>query len=164
MGSCVSSSVEKRSTAVKQVPFNGSAVPPDSEDEMFFDSRAWLDSDCEDDFFSVDGESSGTTPVHHNFTMNISSDQLLSVSLADSKKRLVELFRESHEVDADHLAAESKVRTCLWLRTPARSSAPATPTDSHRRMNRCVPRLVSCSSFTDRRRKIISPPAVAPPL
>ncbi|KAG8074075.1 hypothetical protein GUJ93_ZPchr0006g45929 [Zizania palustris] len=26
-----------------------------SKDEMFFDSRAWLDSDCEDDFYSVNG-------------------------------------------------------------------------------------------------------------
>ena len=26
-----------------------------SKDEAFFDSRAWLDSDCEDDFFSVNG-------------------------------------------------------------------------------------------------------------
>lgn len=26
-----------------------------SKDDVFFDSRAWLDSDCEDDFFSVNG-------------------------------------------------------------------------------------------------------------
>jgi len=26
-----------------------------NKEEMFFDSRAWLDSDCEDDFFSVNG-------------------------------------------------------------------------------------------------------------
>ncbi|OMO92982.1 hypothetical protein COLO4_17171 [Corchorus olitorius] len=69
-----------------------------SKDETFFDSRAWLDSDCEDDFFSVNGAkqflveytfslsmivvptiminiyadftpSRGNTPVHHNFSM-----------------------------------------------------------------------------------------------
>ncbi|KAK7300190.1 hypothetical protein RJT34_11027 [Clitoria ternatea] len=27
-----------------------------SKDETFFDSRAWLDSDCEDDFFRVNGD------------------------------------------------------------------------------------------------------------
>lgn len=26
-----------------------------SKEETFFDSRAWLDSDCEDDFYSVNG-------------------------------------------------------------------------------------------------------------
>ena len=26
-----------------------------SKDEAFFDSRGWLDSDCEDDFYSVNG-------------------------------------------------------------------------------------------------------------
>jgi hypothetical protein len=26
-----------------------------SKDEVFFESRAWLDSDCEDDFYSVNG-------------------------------------------------------------------------------------------------------------
>lgn len=26
-----------------------------SKDEAFFDSKGWLDSDCEDDFYSVNG-------------------------------------------------------------------------------------------------------------
>lgn len=26
-----------------------------SKEEIFFDSRAWLDSDCDDDFYSVNG-------------------------------------------------------------------------------------------------------------
>nr|ACU14404.1 unknown [Glycine max] len=41
-----------------------------SKEEAFFDSKAWLDSDCEDDFYSVNGDftpSRGTTPVHHTF-------------------------------------------------------------------------------------------------
>ncbi|KAJ6424080.1 hypothetical protein OIU84_024956 [Salix udensis] len=41
-----------------------------SKEESFFDSRAWIDSDCEDDFYSVNGDftpSRGNTPVHHNF-------------------------------------------------------------------------------------------------
>ncbi|GMH23867.1 hypothetical protein Nepgr_025710 [Nepenthes gracilis] len=38
-----------------------------SKEETFFDSQAWLDSDCDDDFYSVRGDftpSCGSTPVH----------------------------------------------------------------------------------------------------
>ncbi|XP_074585472.1 uncharacterized protein At3g27210-like [Curcuma longa] len=38
-----------------------------SKDEIFFDTQVWLDSDCEDDFFSVNGDftpSRGSTPIH----------------------------------------------------------------------------------------------------
>ncbi|GJS08035.1 hypothetical protein Tco_0364831 [Tanacetum coccineum] len=41
-----------------------------SKDETFFDSQAWLESDCESDFISVNGEftpSRGNTPLHHDF-------------------------------------------------------------------------------------------------
>lgn len=41
-----------------------------SKDETFFDSQAWLDSDCESEFMSVNGEftpSRGNTPLHHDF-------------------------------------------------------------------------------------------------
>ncbi|XP_010927710.1 uncharacterized protein At3g27210-like isoform X2 [Elaeis guineensis] len=43
-----------------------------SKEEIFFDSRAWLDSDCEDDFYSVNGEftpSRGSTPNHQTCTV-----------------------------------------------------------------------------------------------
>ncbi|KAK4544639.1 hypothetical protein RGQ29_032994 [Quercus rubra] len=39
-----------------------------SKEEIFFDSQPWLESDCEDDFYSVNGDftpSRGNTPVHH---------------------------------------------------------------------------------------------------
>lgn len=39
-----------------------------SKDETFFDTQAWLDSDCDDDFYSVNGDftpSRGSTPIHH---------------------------------------------------------------------------------------------------
>lgn len=35
-----------------------------SKEETFFDSQAWLDSDCEDDFFSVNG---GKKMLYCNF-------------------------------------------------------------------------------------------------
>ncbi|EPS70931.1 hypothetical protein M569_03840, partial [Genlisea aurea] len=60
------------------------------KEEGFFDSQPWLDSDCEEDYFSVNGgdftPSRGTTPVHHAFQTPPPSD---------SKKRLSELFQES---------------------------------------------------------------------
>ncbi|KAA8548223.1 hypothetical protein F0562_004516 [Nyssa sinensis] len=43
-----------------------------SKEETFFDSQPWLESDCEDDFFSVNGDftpSRGSTPVHHSFSI-----------------------------------------------------------------------------------------------
>ncbi|XP_071706706.1 uncharacterized protein [Rutidosis leptorrhynchoides] len=52
-------------------PLHSSANSNDfgSKEEAFFDSQAWLDSDCESDFMSVNGDftpSRGNTPVHHN--------------------------------------------------------------------------------------------------
>ncbi|KAK9741994.1 hypothetical protein RND81_03G142000 [Saponaria officinalis] len=38
-----------------------------SRDETFYDTQGWLESDCEDDFYSVNGDftpSRGNTPVH----------------------------------------------------------------------------------------------------
>ncbi|KAF3963743.1 hypothetical protein ACB098_01G249500 [Castanea mollissima] len=43
-----------------------------SKEETFFDSQPWLESDCEDDFYSVNGDftpSRGNTPVHHNLSI-----------------------------------------------------------------------------------------------
>ncbi|KAJ8424031.1 hypothetical protein Cgig2_024958 [Carnegiea gigantea] len=37
-----------------------------SKEETFYDTQAWLESDCDDDFYSVDGDfsSRGSTPAH----------------------------------------------------------------------------------------------------
>lgn len=37
-----------------------------SKEEAFYDTQAWLESDCDDDFYSVDGDfsSRGSTPAH----------------------------------------------------------------------------------------------------
>ncbi|KAL9331229.1 hypothetical protein ACSQ67_000839 [Phaseolus vulgaris] len=73
----------------------------DGKDESFFDSKAWLDSDCEDDFYSVKGEftpSRGSTPVHHIFLNKTPSSEPGSVpepSPTTQKKKLLELFHES---------------------------------------------------------------------
>lgn len=85
-----------------------------SKEETFFDSRAWLDSDCEDDFYSVNGDftpSRGNTPVHHNFSAGIpqanknpSEGRPPGSELEPSptgKKRLSELFKDRIREDRD---------------------------------------------------------------
>ncbi|KAF7134606.1 hypothetical protein RHSIM_Rhsim08G0043900 [Rhododendron simsii] len=76
-----------------------------SKEETFFDSQPWLDSDCDDDFVSVNGDftpSRGSTPVHHGFS---AGPPQLDKAHFDAKtpgskpppKRLSELFRESFQ-------------------------------------------------------------------
>ncbi len=92
-----------------------------SKDEAFFDSQAWLESDCEDDdFMSVRGDftpSRGSTPVHHNFSTGtprvnglLLVERTTPVSLSEpspntQKKRLSDLFKDSlrdnHDADDD---------------------------------------------------------------
>ncbi|PKA61263.1 Uncharacterized protein AXF42_Ash006160 [Apostasia shenzhenica] len=69
--------------------------------DIFFDSRAWLDSDCDDDYYSVNGEftpSRGTTP---NRQIGIGGyDDLFPNNISETtptgkKKKLAELLQES---------------------------------------------------------------------
>ncbi|CAA0824636.1 Unknown protein [Striga hermonthica] len=93
-----------------------------SKDEAFFDSQPWLESDCEDDFFSVNGDftpSRGNTPVHHSFSSGNprsinnarSTEQQQSTvgptSPPDKKKRLSELFNESPDKETASLPNSS---------------------------------------------------------
>ncbi|KAF8408410.1 hypothetical protein HHK36_007562 [Tetracentron sinense] len=84
-----------------------------SKEETFFDSHPWLESDCEDDFFSVNGDftpSHGNTPIHKSsfigtpqlnksFFMDRTSESIPEPSPTDKKKKLAELFRESFGSD-----------------------------------------------------------------
>ncbi|KAG9158972.1 hypothetical protein Leryth_013346 [Lithospermum erythrorhizon] len=75
-----------------------------SKEEHFFDSQPWLESDCEDDFYSVNGDftpSRGNTPVHHSFSSfpqrKVTVPEKVPVLLPEPspKKRLSELFKDS---------------------------------------------------------------------
>nr|GEZ06259.1 hypothetical protein [Tanacetum cinerariifolium] len=85
-----------------------------SKEETFFDSQAWLDSDCDDEFMSVNGEftpSRGNTPVHHSLTQGTQRAGVLAASIdniepvastfqpsptpTEKRKRLLDLFKES---------------------------------------------------------------------
>ncbi|ONM18166.1 uncharacterized protein At3g27210 [Zea mays] len=75
-----------------------------SKDESFFEARPWLDSDSEDDFYSVRGDftpSRGSTPVHPRLTP--SSGRMLAdrsgPSLVKKKQRLLELLQEEQHYD-----------------------------------------------------------------
>ncbi|KAG6412648.1 hypothetical protein SASPL_125331 [Salvia splendens] len=74
-------------------------IPTSSKDDAFFDSQPWLESDCEDDFLSVNGDftpSRGSTPVHHRFSSgNPTVNKPPPVPEPSPKKRLSELFKES---------------------------------------------------------------------
>nr|ACU19416.1 unknown [Glycine max] len=89
----------------------------DGKEESFFDSKAWLDSDCDDDFYSVKGEftpSRGSTPVHHIFLNKTTPSEPGSVpepSPTTQKKKLLDLFRESvreNQSDAENTSEIEK--------------------------------------------------------
>ncbi|XP_078441216.1 uncharacterized protein At3g27210-like [Wolffia australiana] len=67
MGSCLSS---RKATA----PLPASEKIENDNGEIFFDSRPWLDSDCESDFFSIRGD----------FTPSFSSSPDLQVAMQSS--------------------------------------------------------------------------------
>ncbi|KAJ6827036.1 uncharacterized protein M6B38_369195 [Iris pallida] len=58
-----------------------------SKPEMFFDSRKWLDSDCEDDFFSVNGDFTPTresTPNNQSSGLSTPSSKCFSAFTGNS--------------------------------------------------------------------------------
>ncbi|RDX89885.1 hypothetical protein CR513_28320 [Mucuna pruriens] len=152
-----------------------------SKEEAFFDSKAWLDSDCEDDFYSVNGDftpSRGTTPVHHTFgtpSRNRIPGSMTEPS-PEKKKKLLELFRESvkDDQDDDHGHKEAKSKStiqdvkpksahCTPYHSGANSACSSERTMSEDResireksaksLQWCIPSLTSCRSFRERKRK-----------
>ncbi|TVU13908.1 hypothetical protein EJB05_37344 [Eragrostis curvula] len=75
-----------------------------SKDESFFEARPWLDSDSDDDFYSVRGDftpSRGTTPNHQRqtpFSQGMPVD-ITKPSLVQKKQRLIELLQEKQHYD-----------------------------------------------------------------
>ncbi|PON95343.1 hypothetical protein TorRG33x02_088650 [Trema orientale] len=167
-----------------------------SKEEAFFDSQPWLESDCEDDFYSVNGDftpSRGNTPVHQGFTPigpsrvnkppfedKIPGSTVPTPSPTEKKKRLIELFRESMRDDNEEVGnvkanGTSEVKQ-TGLDLPPRSgrgtpflsgansvcSSERTPNgdvikDEEKPMRSvqcCLPSLVSCRSFSDRKKKM----------
>ncbi|KAI3784639.1 hypothetical protein L1987_43741 [Smallanthus sonchifolius] len=128
-----------------------------SKEETFFDSQAWLESDCDDDFMSVNGEftpSRGNTPVHHNFSAGnnkppvaVSPNQP-SPNGQEKKMRLSDLFKDSlrgnyeseNEEDVEVMVNGGNV-----LKT------------KRERFGSCFPSLLSSRSSSMNGRKMMSP-------
>ncbi|GMI68341.1 hypothetical protein HRI_000503400 [Hibiscus trionum] len=216
MGSCVSVHKSSQESAMKAGLSFGSktgnpTIPPSpakekpdaangSRDETFFDSRAYLDSDCDDDFFSVNGDftpSRGNTPVHHNsFSAGApriykapedGSPGSASETSPGKKKKLVELFRDNIKEDQDVnelntsinqdtangklevkptiqdiLPPKSANGTPCVSRANSRCSSERTVNGDNlmfkekplRSTQGCLPSLVSCGSFSERKKKM----------
>ncbi|KAL2505347.1 hypothetical protein Adt_20993 [Abeliophyllum distichum] len=154
------------------------------EEDTFFDSQPWLESDCEDDFSSVNGDftpSRGSTPVHHSFS--IGNPVSISVSSpAAKKKKLSDLFKESllgdHDLDAQNAASNQKVDAAEVKAEVSSVILPPKSADenpnvlaanfsyrSERNSNgvlrpedksvkSCLPRLVSSRSFSEKRKRM----------
>lgn len=142
-----------------------------SKDETFFDSNVWLDSDCDDDFLSVNGEftpSRGNTPVHHNFStgaprVNKSGGTDLTPngrpepSPTDKKHRLSDLFKES--LRNDHNEDEQNTSGSATPYASSLQSSERTPSGnfkvkSLRSIQCCLPSLRSSSSFSEKKKKM----------
>ncbi|GAA0141375.1 hypothetical protein Leryth_000401 [Lithospermum erythrorhizon] len=149
-----------------------------SKEELFFDSQPWLESDCEDDFYSVNGDftpSRGNTPVHHSFSSALQRKIIVPekapVPLPEPspKKRLSELFEESlrehQDIDDQDLADNNNdksltgtpygsgaISVCSAERT---SNGARTPDDTSVRYAQCcMPRLLSVRSYSGRKKKL----------
>ncbi|KAJ7970675.1 F-box domain containing protein [Quillaja saponaria] len=144
-----------------------------SKEEAFFDSQAWLDSDCDDDFYSVNGEftpSRGNTPVHHSFALgtpqgkvvyeNSTPGSIAERSPTEKKKNLLELFRDSvrDDQDVDDQNTSGTDSVCSSERIVSGDSS-SIREKSIKSVQCCLPSFVSCRSFSGRRRNIN--PAIA---
>ncbi|KAK7266924.1 hypothetical protein RIF29_19585 [Crotalaria pallida] len=130
---------------IKEKPKNGSlrwstprstTIDNGSKDEAFFDSKAWLDSDCEDDFYSVNGDftpSRGNTPVHHTFgtpgrnktPFENRTHGSIPLPSPEKKKKLLDLFRES--IREDHDGGYGKKEAIPTIQDVLPKSAHSTP-------------------------------------
>lgn len=193
MGSCISSSSKQQQQQQPQdssdmkfgLPFvsktNNHLIIPSpvkqkslsipvtgSKDETFFDSNVWLDSDCDDDFMSVNGEftpSRGNTPVHHNFTTGVNKTGATDLtpngrpepSPTDKKHKLSDLFKES--LRNDHNEDEQNISGSATPYASSLQSSERTPSGnfkvrSLRSIQCCLPSLRSSSSFNERKKKM----------
>ncbi|EOY00881.1 Uncharacterized protein TCM_010800 isoform 1 [Theobroma cacao] len=164
-----------------------------SKTENFFDSQPWLESDCED-FFSVNGDSTsscGNSPNHQksftesslpdkNHSTDCAQDAVSQHSPTETKKQLIELFRESFD-DGDAVnddpsldgrlkekPATFSLRPKSTSRSPSESipnsvqSSEATPyraylpkkEKSAQSAQCCLPSLVRNMSFGERKKRL----------
>ncbi|TYJ49924.1 hypothetical protein E1A91_A01G169200v1 [Gossypium mustelinum] len=130
---------------------------PGNTEESFFDSQPSLESDFED-FFSANGDSassSGNSPNHQksNHSMEGAVDAH-GESPTDTKKQLIELFRESLDSDDDGNSAAGSSKA-----TPYRRHLPRKDVKAAESAQCCLPSLVRNMSFGERKKRLPSPAA-----
>ncbi|KAF8040882.1 hypothetical protein BT93_B2947 [Corymbia citriodora subsp. variegata] len=177
-------SAEARNSVAEAGPKPPQLAPPvasfrelGTKEEMFFESQAWWESDCED-YFSVCDDatpSRGNSPIHprssfENVLVNksLQADGLLNSvppPPTEPKKLLIELFQESFNADAKSgataFSAESPAKSPFSLGRNSAYSAEATPNQSSKTAKvksgsssqRCLPNLVRNLSLGERRKR-----------
>lgn len=150
-----------------------------SKEETFFDSQAWLDSDCDDDFMSVNGEftpSRDNTPFHHNFSAGTNKPPVSTYQPSpndpDKKMRLSDLFNDSQRGDYDSDFEENGEPAHnngmnSKMQSPFVDGGEATPNGGNvlkskrerfgRSVQNCFPSLLSSRSSSTNGRKMMSP-------
>ncbi|KAK9067370.1 hypothetical protein SSX86_014697 [Deinandra increscens subsp. villosa] len=188
MGGCVSNHQKPSATKVQMLfgsddikpsIINGdlAAKPPSksapsfqdfgSKEETFFDSQAWLDSDCDDDFMSVNGEftpSRGNTPVHHNFSAGNNKPPVAvstyqpSPNESEKKMRLSDLFNDSLRGSYDSEKEEDGEAVKNGVNPDAESPLAHNVVKTKReRFGSCFPGLLPSRSSSTNGRKMMSP-------
>lgn len=167
MGSCVSTPGDQRSVnpensaleAVKwsSVPAKAaettkeSAVTlqalvfqaPGSKDEVFFDSKPWLESDDED-FLSVNGDYS----PQYKQVINNNGDH-------HAGRKLSELFNESSSFSSDSQASQKANEEAMRMGIGQKASTPKLEgKKSGKTSQRCLPSLVRSLSCGDRKKRM----------
>ncbi|KAL8251365.1 hypothetical protein R6Q59_035058 [Mikania micrantha] len=175
MGGCVSNHQKPSAQVlfdVKHPVINGDLATFNSaptfgiKEETFFDSQAWLDSDCDDDFMSVNGEftpSRGNTPVHHNFSAG-NNKPPVAVSPYDpngpQKKRLSDLFKDGlrGNYDSENEQGGQQVKNGLTTTlVHGGDVAPNAGNGLRERFGSCLPSLLPSRSSSTNGRKMMSP-------
>ncbi|CAL5017431.1 unnamed protein product [Urochloa decumbens] len=141
----------------------GGSTENGSKDESFFEARPWLDSDSEDDFYSVRGDftpSRTSTPDHPRLITSFSGHMPVDTSkpsLIQKKQRLLELLQEKQHYDDDDDDSVTDGSSDLengavhaeeHLKTPRKGKKSNKSSRSG-----CFPSLIWKHSFTSGRKK-----------
>ncbi|XP_021854887.1 uncharacterized protein At3g27210 isoform X2 [Spinacia oleracea] len=149
MGSCVSTkTVEPPSNLTLEKALDSAQSPvwelPGSKEEAFFDSKPWLESDDEQDFYSVNGD----IPPYRQSDKNGDDHE---------GRRLSELFKESSFNSESQTSAkarsEAKGKDDEEIPTFANTPSKIENGKSGRSVNRCLPSLVRSLSCGDRKKR-----------
>ncbi|XP_042435451.1 uncharacterized protein At3g27210-like [Zingiber officinale] len=137
-----------------------------TKDETFFDSQTWLvDSDCEDDFVSVNGDfvpSSSRNQLGNIFSPT-SFPEVISEPPTYGKRSLAELLQESQldeleikQNDANHKLKVNGQPCRDDINSPDHKDSSHQKAKKMKPKQRCLSSLVQSLSFKDRRNRNVN--------